>query len=285
VEGAPAEDAVLLTLLPRDLPAAPLARALMDSAGGFRFTGIPAGAYTLFAAAPSSGSGGYAGILGPDPVFDRVELEVTAESQLETRIHMHPGATASFQLTGADNTPASACSRNGALVLTSIEVWGAQADRRAEISTSATLTLRGLAPARYAASLIGLQEGCFFSSETVVDLTGDVPPVIPLHVSPGSDLRGRLVASEPVGGARPVVSLWPNPGGLQNAGVFALLPDASGHFTADSLQPGLYRLLAVREEDWPDPHWQPDFSAAVEVQLLSGTTNVEIPTPARRPGS
>ena len=93
------------------------------------------------------------------------------------------------------------------------------------------------------------------------------------------------MASEPVGGARPVVSLWPNPGGLQNAGVFALLPDASGHFTADSLQPGLYRLLAVREEDWPDPHWQPDFSAAVEVQLLSGTTNVEIPTPARRPGS
>jgi hypothetical protein len=169
-------------------------------------------------------------------------------------------------------------------VLTSIEVWGAQADRRAEISASAPLTLRGLAPARYAASVAGLQEGCFFSSETIVDLTGDVPPVIPLHVSPRSDLRGKIVASEPSDGARPVVLLWPNPGGFHDAGVLVLLPDASGHFTADSLQPGLYRLVAVREKDWSDPHWQPDLSAAVEVQLLSGATNVEIPVPARRPG-
>ncbi len=43
VEGATVEGEVLLALLPRDLPAAPLARALMDSSGGFRFTGIPAG--------------------------------------------------------------------------------------------------------------------------------------------------------------------------------------------------------------------------------------------------
>jgi hypothetical protein len=285
VEGATAEGAVLLALLPRDLPAAPLARALMDPEGGFRFSGIPAGTYTLFAAAPSSGSGGYAGILGSNPIFARVELEVTAESPLETRLHMHPGAMAFLQLTGPDNTPASACSRNGTLVLTSIEVWGAHADRRAEISASATLTLRGLAPARYAASVTGLQEGCFFSSETIVDLTGDMPPLIPLQVSPGSDLRGKTVASEPVGGTRPVVSLWPNPGGLQNAGILVLLPDTSGHFTADSLQPGLYRLLAVKAEDWADPHWLPDFSAAVEVQFLSGTTNVETPMPARRPGS
>ncbi len=170
------------------------------------------------------------------------------------------------------------------MVLTSLEVWGAQADRRAEISVSAPLTLRGLAPARYAASVTGLQEGCFSSSEIIVDLTGDVPPLIPIQVSPGSDLRGKLVASGPSGGARPVVLLWPNPGGFHDAGLFALLPEASGHFTADSLQPGLYRVLAVREEDWSDPHWQPDFSVAVEVQLLSGTTNVEIPMPARRPG-
>jgi hypothetical protein len=286
VEGAPAEDAVLLSLLPRDLPAAPLAKALMDREGRFHFRGLPAGAYSLIAAAPSSSiaSGGYAGFLGPNPVFDRVELEVSAESSLEIRINMQPGKTASFQLTGRDKTPASACSPSGTLLLTSLEAWGAQADRQAEISASAPLTLRDLAPVRYAASVTGLHDGCFSSSETVVDLTGDVPSVIFLQVSPGSNLRGKLVASGPSGGGRPVILLLPNPGDFQSAAVLVVQSDASGNFTADSLQPGLYGLLAVGEEDWSDPHWQPDLSAAVEVQLLGGTASVEIPMPARRPG-
>ena len=284
VEGAPAEDAVLLALLPRDLPAAPLARALMGREGFFRFRGIPAGAYSLIAAAPSLGSFGYAGILGPNPVFDRVELEVTAESPLEITIHLGPGETAVFQLTGPDETPASACSRSGTLLLTSLEAWGAQADRRAEISASTPLTLRALAPARYAASVSSLQDGRFSSSETIVDLTGGVPAVIPIQLSPGSNLQGRLVASGPSDGGRPVVLLLPNPGDFPAAGVLAVLPDASGSFTVDSLEPGFYRLLAVREEEWSDPHWQPDLSEAVEIQLVSGTTSAEIPIPARLPG-
>ena len=278
------EGAVLVSLLPRELPAAPLARALMDREGSFHFRGIPAGAYSLIAAAPSLGSGGYAGVLGANPVFDRVELELTAGSPLQIPVHMQAGKTALFQLTGPDKTPKSACSPSGTLLLTSLEAWGAQADRRAEISASAPLTLRDLAPVRYAASVTGLKDGRFSSSETIVDLTGDVPPVIPLPVSPGSNLRGKLVTSGSSDGGRPVVLLWPNPGDFQDAGVLALLSDASGHFTGDSLQPGLYRLLAVREEDWSDPRWQPDLSAAIELQLLSGTTSMEIPMPARRPG-
>jgi hypothetical protein len=77
--------------------------------------------------------------------------------------------------------------------------------------------------------------------------------------------------------------LFPTPGSSQDEGVLAVLSDASGNFAVDSLPPGLYRLLAVREEDWSGPHWQPDLSGAVEVQLLSGTTSAEIPMPARRP--
>jgi hypothetical protein len=283
VEGATADGAVLLALLSRDLPAAPLARALMDPEGGFHFSGVPAGAYSLFAATPSSGSGGYAGILGPNPIFARVELEVAAGSTLQTRIQMQPGKTASFQLTGPDKTPASACSPSGTLLLIALEAWGAHMDRRAEISASTPLTVRALAPTRYAASVTGLPDGCYSSNETIVDLTGHAPPVMPIQFSPGSNLRGKLIASEPSDGAHLVVLLWPNPGDLHEAGVLALLPDASGHFTADSLRPGLYKLTVVRGEDWSDPHWQPDLSAAIEIQLLGGTTNADIPMPVRQP--
>ena len=262
VEGAPAEGTVLLTLLPRDLPAVPLARALMDRGGSFHFRGIPAGAYSLFAVAPSSGSGGYAGILGPNPVFGRTELEFAADTPQEIRIQMAPSQTASFQLTGPDKTPASACSPSGTLLLTSLEGWGARMERRAEFSGSESLTIRDLAPARYLASLTGLHHGCFASGETLVDLTGGAPPVIPLQVSPGSDLRGKIVAPGPSDGGRPVVLLWPNPGDFHEAGVLAVFADASGHFAADSLRPGPYRLLAVTEEDWSKPHWQADSSAA-----------------------
>ncbi|MCX6623471.1 MAG: carboxypeptidase-like regulatory domain-containing protein [Acidobacteria bacterium] len=285
VEGAPGEGAVLLALLPRDLPATALASALMDGEGGFQFSSDPVGAYALVAAAPSSGSGGYAGFLGPNPVFGRVELEVAAGSTLQTRLELKPGKTASFQLTGRDQTPASACSPNGTLLLTSLEGWGAQADRRARISTSSSLTLHQLAPVRYAAAVTGLQDGCFTSGPVLVDLTGETPLVRQLQVSPGSDLRGKLVASAPCGGGRAVVLLRPNPEEVPGTAFLALLTGASGHFFAGSLQPGRYQFLAVREEDWSGPHWQPDFTTAVEVQLVSGTTSVDMPSPPGKPGA
>lgn len=282
VEGGPPEGAVLVSLLPREFPGFARAKALAESDGTFSFRGIPAGAYSLFAVGPSSGSGGYAGIAGAAPVFARTEVEVTPGRSQEIHVRMEPGKTALFQLAGPDRTSASACSRNGTLALTSLEAWGAQTGRRAEITALRPTALRDLAPARYIARATDLQEGCY-SSTAVVDLRSEGSSAIPVTVLPGCNFRGRLLAPEACATRRPVLLLWPSASQDGEPGVMIVLPDALGHFTADLLRPGPYRVLTVGEEEWSDPGWRPDFSGAFEMQCRSGTTEVDIPSPPGQP--
>jgi hypothetical protein len=279
VERVPGEGTVMLALLPRDLPAAPIAKVVMDRDGAFHFRGVPAGSYVLFSAAPSLGTSGLAGILGPNPAFARVELEASGESAQNVRLQMQAGRTVSFQLTGRDKKPA--CSPSGTLLLTSLEAWGVQADRRAEVVAAAPVAMRDLAPARYAARVTGLRDGCFSSGESIVDLAGDVPAVIPLQVSGEANIRGKMLASGADSSSHALILLWPNPGAFHDAGLIVILSDTSGDFEANALQPGVYRLLAARQEEWSNPEWKPDLSGTVEIELSSGTTDAQIPMPAQ----
>jgi hypothetical protein len=280
IHAAGAEGPILVALLPRDLPAAPVARVLADADGSFRFEAVPAGSYLLFAAGPSQGSGGYAGIVGPQGYFARLAVEVTPGNPLDLDVRLEPGRSVSFRLTAPDDVVLPACVASATLRLTSLEVWGGQWARKVQISGAGTTTLRGLAPARYAARLSGLADGCYCSGDVLVDLTGDEPGPITLPLTAGSAVLGRLLPATTETHERAEVVLWPVSSAAE-AGLVLLRPNSSGEFAASSIQPGAYKFVVVSEEDWGSPQWRPSVTASADVLLPAGTTKIELPRPTR----
>lgn len=270
----PDESPVLLSLTPRSLPVMPLAQTLAGKDGSFQFNGIPAGAYNLFAAGPSSGSGGFAGFLGARPIFARATLELSAERRAEAMPLPQPGRQAAFQLLGE-------CSPTAQLALAELEGWGARLDRTLPLSNRAPTAVEGLAPALYAATAAGLPDGCFAAPPAIVDLTAAAPPTIQIRVLKGSRLQGAVVGAKPAAEPSLVVLLWPDP---RTAGVTPLIvirTDDGWRFAAKALAPGRYRVAVLKESQWSDPQWMPEFSGAAEVELLpGGQTTLELPAVA-----
>ncbi len=278
VEGAKPEDSVLVVLLPADLPFAPAARTLVAPDGSFRFTRIPYGSYTLMVAAPSRGSGGLAGILGPDPVFARTQVDVNRPDPVKITIRTEPARAVCFQLAGRAEKPDSVCAARGNLSLAPLEGWGAHVVHQAVVSSKVATTVRDLAPARYIVNVSGLREGCYTAGETVMDLNGNTADVVRIPVSRGPDFRGKIL---PVGAPRVLMVFWPGVDDSHDLGMMAIQANEAGEVAADSIPPGQYRLLAVRDEDWSNARWLPDFTGAVEMELRAGIAGAEIWLPSK----
>jgi hypothetical protein len=283
VKGGPVEATASVTLAPVDLPAAAWDRVAAGAAGRFEIAGVPAGSYWLFASAPAAGSG--PSVLAPEETlyFARLQVEVTVGKVTDVEIHLAPARSTFFQLTRADRTGGAPCAETGELVLTSLEDFGVPLQRSAVVSAHKATRLVGLAPSPYVARVQGLGAGCYAVGGRLVDLSAGDEQTVNLELTPAATLRGRFLSVAAAEGQHGAVLLWPDQSGLPDPPLITLVPDAEGLFSAESLPPGSYRLLPVTLEDWANPQWRPDPSAAQIIKLPGGVVDLDVPVPGHRP--
>jgi hypothetical protein len=266
---------ILLRLSPEALPFTTTAETLAEPDGSFRFASVPPGAYQLFGMGPSMGNSGLSGILGRDPVFARDGGGVTVQADDVTvqPLSAAPGHTVAFALEGN-------CSASGTLQLRSEEEWGSRSRISLELAVE-PISVSNLPPARYFATMSGLQPGCFYAGDAVLDLTKAPPEHLKLRVARAATLRGELIGPGKDDAA--MVVLWPVAPQEGDPTVVNLVPDAEGKFSQDGLRPGRYRLLRVPKRNWEAGPWSPDTPRIVEIEAVAGAmTHLELAKWGRR---
>jgi hypothetical protein len=254
-----------LSLFPADQPSLAVVNQWTEKDGSFRLEGIPAGSYDLVASGPATGSAAQASLLGSDPLFGRIHIEVGGGDVEDVSIPVSEGRTVSFMLRTQGN---GACPRSASLALTPLEALGSMEGRTIEATVGREEKLDNLSPGRYQVVVSKLGDGCYCASSPIVDLRGGEPdgPIEVVIASAGS-IRGKLNA----GLARPedfAVALL----GAESA-VQVAYPDAEGRFGFAALRPGRYWIAAQTSKT----RWVQDLSRMFEIEIAAGApTDVDL---------
>jgi len=269
-----------VTLAAADQPSLAVATGQADKDGRFSLEGIPPGSYELFAVAPAVGFGGRGVLLGSEPSFGRIHVEVAGQDVEGVSISLDRGRAARFVLRAASPRAAKECPSSGTLVLTPVEDWGATLNRSVEVSSDKEQVVDGLAPGRYYLEVTGLGERCFSPADKVLDLTArpESGPV-PLAVTAAGFIVGRLNAAA----ARPqdfAVVLLRSETTEVGQPVQIALPDAKSGFTFPNLRPGRYRIAAKPLKEASSAWWAADHERMFEIDVpAGGAVDLDLPVP------
>ncbi len=265
--------AVALTAV--DQPYIATASLRLDSKdSAFQFEGIPAGSYDLFASGPTIGFGGMGALIGSDPVFGRVRLEVSGQDVTGVTVPVAPVRTASLILRAASAQQAAACPPTATVSLAPLEASGAMLSRSVVVSFAKPATIAELPPGRYYVAAAALGETCFVAGE-VLDWPAATDRPLAVTVWPAASIRGRL------GSARPsdyVVTLVPAGASDATEAIQAAYPDADGKFSFTGLRPGRYRIGARATDQSSPARWVADMAKMLEIELPGGAvTEMDLP--------
>jgi len=263
-----------LALTPPDQPALAVAVAIAERDGWFRFEGVPPGSYHLFASGPAAGRGSGA-MLGPEPFFGRMQVEVGGQNVEDVSVAVQKGRSAAFVL----RTPPArqACPETASLTLLPLEDTGAMLERSVEVSCGRPQVIGNLAPARYHIAVSQLGDACYTLSDTVVDLSGETPPgPIEVSIVPAGSIRGRLNGSAHPSGFSIVLMAADADDAKQSIQI--AFPDADSRFRFENLRPGRYRIAAQPAEETSKSRWNAD--QMFEIEVPGGApTDIEVPVP------
>jgi hypothetical protein len=261
-----------LALIAPDQPAIATAVAEADFDGAFRFTGVPAGSYTLTASGPINGYGGK-GIVKSPPFFGRMPVTLAADVD-GVSMTVQPGRTVSFLLRAAGQPGAGGCPPKASIAVNSLEDFAVKTDRTADIDSTQSTPVPNLAPAQYRVVASGLGEFCYQSSEAVLDLSagGREGPVL-VTVAAAGAIRGKLGGTaRPAEFAVALASADPE----NNVPLQMVYPGADGKFAFGGLRPGRYRIAAHLKSD--KARWVTGPGSMIEIQVAGGSpTDLELP--------
>jgi hypothetical protein len=261
-------DRFWLALSALDQPALAVAVTQSDADGSFRFNGVPAGSYHLFASRTSGSRGWRGGTLAADPVFARTRVDLVSQDVADLTVLPAKGRSMAFVMRVATPSGSGAvCPRTAQLVLKPLEDWGAELDRLTSMSLEKEETLSKLAPSRYVVSVTGLGDTCYSTANPVVDLSGaaEAGPFVVTIAAAGS-IRGKLDAGGQSSSRFAIVLLAVEAGDSTPA-VQIALPDAESQFTFVSLRPGRYRIAAVPAAEASQSRWLSEPERMVEVEV------------------
>lgn len=273
VEGATPKMKYSLTLGLRELPALPVAQQLWtEDDGKFSLEKVPPGTYDLYAAGPTSGYGAFGTVLGPNPVYGRVRIQVIGQNIENLTIPVSAGRSVDVVLHGS----ADGCPKTAQVTLNLLEPWGLMGSSRTQANFDKPQAVRDLAPARYGLTIDGLGASCYAINRPVVDLSREVSAPVSVELAPAGRIRGTLRA----GTASPrdfAVTLL----GDDTAASASLqlgYPDDKGRFEFAGLRPGRYRIAAQPAAGPARLRWVADIAHMMEIEVPGGTpTDVELP--------
>jgi hypothetical protein len=137
-----------------------------------------------------------------------------------------------------------------------------------------SVTIPGLAPARYLVSVTGLGEACH-SPERTLDLVQESSSdTVEIPVVAAGSIRGHLLTGdEPASNF--AVTLFPvDPSGTTQAMLLAF-PDRQYRFHFRGLRPGPYRIAAQRATR---AHWLRDIRKTIQIDVPAGSpTDIDLP--------
>jgi hypothetical protein len=276
------KDKFWLALSNLDQPALAVAIAQTDADGGFSFSGVSDGSYHLFAARTDGSRNGRGAYLTPEPLFARTRVDIVSQDVADLTIRPEKGRSANLVMRLAKSIgPSAACPAAAQIVLTSLEDWGVQLERRTSMNLEKAETISTLAPARYIVSVTGLGDTCYSSSNPILDLSGTADPgPIVLTVAPAGLIRGHLTT----GGQFPssfVVVLVAEETGDDAPRVEVAVPDPESRFTFGGLRPGRYRIATEPMAKTSQSHWLSDQARVVEITVHGAeTTEVNLTAPS-----
>ena len=251
-----------LALASSEQPAIAVAATTAGEDRSFHFSGIPAGSYELFVSGPSTARGMFGAEVDDGALFGRTR--VTLGSQHVTNLVVTPQQSRS--VTVVLRPPEGGCASGGQLVLTGLEDWSANLERRTPVSFSEPQTLTRLAPTKYALSVTGLGETCYVPEGSLLDLTAsrDGAPVAIAAFRAGA-IHGVLAGAKPASGTSVVLADMSDP----SQPVQVAFPDADSRFTFGSLRPGRYRLSA-KQPSGPASRWTDHATPGIDVEVRGG---------------
>ncbi len=266
-----------LALTPVGQPALAAAVTQAQPDGSFQFQGIPTGSYYLFAAGPANARGAQGALLGPEPLFARMHVDVVGQNIEGLSLAAKSGRSVEFVLRAARAGDGDACPRSGQVRLISLEDWAVMFAYRAEIGPQGAMIYH-LAPGRYRIEVEGLGNRCYSAATQTLDLTRetDAKPVEVL-VTPAGEIRGRLTGA--TADVRYTVVLLPSEPDRDDTLQIAF-PGREGRFEFAGLRPGRYRIAAQPAEKDLKARWVSDLALMAEIRVPGGVpTDVELPAP------
>jgi protocatechuate 3,4-dioxygenase beta subunit len=253
-----------LTLASAEQPAIAMAATTAKDDGTFQFDGISPGSYELFVAGPSNARGPLGAEVEDDALFGRMHVDIGSQNIDSLVLHPQKALHVAFAIRAS----AAGCSSAGQLVLSSVEDWGANLERRSPLSFTEPKIITRLAPARYRVSVTGLGDSCYVPDGTLLDLGAprDGSPVT-ITAVPAGAIDGVVSGPKlPSGGAVVLADLSDRSQPVQIA-----LPDSGSRFTFASLRPGRYRV-AAKLPSGPSSRWTDESAPGVTVEVVGGET-------------
>ena len=268
-----------VALVSVDQPSLSVATGQTESDGSFRFEGVPPGSYHLFASGPVRGYGGRAALLGEEPRYGRMQVDVGGQDLESIAIEVAAGRSVSFVLASEEPLTAGVCPASAPLHLLPLEDRAARIMQNIRVNFASEQRVDGLAPGRYHLAVSDLGEKCFLGVNPVLDLQhDDASEVVKVLVAPAGAIHGLLLpgsaaADYAVALVSPALPLSPKAQPVQIA-----FPDEEGRFAFADLRPGEYRIAVRPVSVETEGRWVPDLEKMFEVEVAGGTvTEVELP--------
>jgi hypothetical protein len=260
-------------------PAMPVAQALTEPDGSFRFEKIPAGTYDLFVAGPQGGYGAFENALaqGSDPLFGRTRVQVVGQNVEGLSVPLSAGKSLDVTLRAQGSGPVpEGCPQSATVTLQLLEPWGILTSYIVRAGFGKAQSLRNLPPARYSVTAGGLGGGCYQVNRPVADLSGDAANAVAVEVAPAGSIRGVLRAgAAPVKDFAVVLLDAEATDGTPAQLAFA---DEQGHFGFDGLRPGRYRIAAQPAAEASRARWVADVMHMVGIDVPGGVpTDLDLP--------
>ncbi len=287
VTGLPADASqrqIALSLFSAAGYSVPLQTAATGDDGRFRFENVPEGSYEIVAAGPAMGRAAFGPLLGRDPLYGRVHLDVVSQEVTNIDVPLSKGfaldGQVAFAVRGEDDPN---CYSGASVSIEPLSPVPFSPLPAAPIDGQGRFHFSALPPARYHVAANGIRSGCFFQelrvgSQLVENQTVELNGAGRLELiltKRSSRLEGMvqddthspasivLVPEDPFAGVEPQKARF-------------AVADAEGRYHFEQLGPGRYRAIAVpssKVEPLSDPaFWLDHRDLTTAVALKPGAS-------------